>query len=115
MKKVILLLVGILMSSASFAESVDVVNLTRQKSIVNSAVGNDTYYLTDCDNNEATITVLQYRGSREGFTYEMNVKMGESRIISKGYDSSGFTVDRLETTAHYNKACAVTITTVVVE
>ena len=111
MKKVILLLVSILLSSASFAKSVDVVNLTRQKSIVNSAVGNDTYYLTDCDNNEATITVLQYRG----FTYEMNVKMGESRIISKGYNSSGFTVDRLETTAHYNKACAVNITTVVVE
>ena len=111
MKKVILLLVTILMSSSVFAESINAIHLTRQKSIVNSAVGNDTYYLTDCDNNEATITVLQYRG----FTYEMNVKMGESRIISKGYNSSGFTVDRLETTAHYNKACAVTITTVIVE
>ena len=115
MKKVILLLVAVLMSSVSFAESIDVVSLTRQKSIANSTVGKDTYYLTDCDNNEAAITVLQYRGSREGFTYGMNLKMGESRIISRGYDSSGFTVDRLEATAHYNKACAVTITTVVVE
>lgn len=111
MKKVIMLLVAILMSSAAFAESIDVIHLTRQNSIVNNTVGNDTYYLSDCDNNEATVTVLQYRG----FTYEMNVKMGESRLISKGHVSSGFTVDHLETTARYDRACSVTITTVVKE
>lgn len=115
MKKVILLLASILMSSAAFAENIDVIHLTRQNSIVNNSVGSDTYYLSDCDNNEATVTVLQYRGSREGFTYEMNVKMGESRLISKGHDNSGFTVDRLETTARYDRACSVTITTVVKE
>ena len=106
-----MLLASILMSSAAFAENIDVIHLTRQNSIVNNSVGSDTYYLSDCDNNEATVTVLQYRW----FTYEMNVKMGESRLISKGYDSSGFTVDRLETTARYDRACSVTITTVVKE